>query len=66
MPAIDIELSGTRKEELLLGKDTTQRIYTLRRVLARMNGLDSMPLLIDRLEKTDSNQVFLDSFRLDD
>jgi len=65
-PAIDIELSGTRKEELLLGKDTTQRVYTLRRVLARMNALDSMPLLIDRLEKTESNQQFLDSFRLDD
>ena len=65
-PAIDIELSGTRKEELLLGKDKTQRIYTLRRVLARMNALDSMPLLIDRLEKTKSNQAFLDSFRLDD
>jgi transcription termination factor Rho len=65
-PAIDIELSGTRKEELLLGKETTQRIYTLRRVLARMNALDAMPLLIDRLEKTDSNQAFLDSFRLDD
>ena len=65
-PAIDIELSGTRKEELLLGKDTTSRVYTLRRVLARMNALDSMPLLIDRLMKTDSNQAFLDSFRLDD
>ncbi len=65
-PAIDIELSGTRREELLLGKDTTSRVYTLRRVLARMNALDSMPLLIDRLMKTDSNQAFLDSFRLDD
>ncbi|MGE3174512.1 MAG: transcription termination factor Rho [Planctomycetota bacterium] len=65
-PAIDIEMSGTRKEELLLGKDTTQRLYTLRRVLARMNALDAMPLLIDRLMKTDSNQAFLDSFRLDD
>jgi transcription termination factor Rho len=65
-PAIDIELSGTRKEELLLGKDITQRLYTLRRVLARMNALDAMPLLIDRLEKTKSNKAFLDSFRLDD
>jgi transcription termination factor Rho len=35
-------------------------------VLARMNALDAMPLLIDRLMKTDSNQDFLDSFRLDD
>jgi transcription termination factor Rho len=65
-PAIDIELSGTRKEELLLGADVTKRVYTLRRVLARMNALDSMPLLIDRLMKTDSNKQFLDSFRLED
>jgi len=65
-PAIDIELSGTRKEELLLGPETTKRIYTLRRVLARMNPLDSMPLLIDRLMKTDSNKQFLDSFRLEE
>ncbi len=65
-PAIDIELSGTRKEELLLGKEVTQRIYTLRRVLARMNALDAMPLLIDRLMKTKSNAEFLNSFRLDD
>jgi len=65
-PAIDIELSGTRKEELLLGPEITKRLYTLRRVLARMNALDAMPLLIDRLEKTDSNQKFLDSFRLEE
>ncbi|MCA8948295.1 MAG: transcription termination factor Rho, partial [Planctomycetes bacterium] len=65
-PAIDIELSGTRKEELLLGPENTKRLYTLRRVLARMNALDAMPLLIDRLMKTDSNQEFLDSFRLED
>jgi len=65
-PAIDIEMSGTRKEELLLGADVTKRLYTLRRVLARMNSLDAMPLLIDRLMKTDSNKKFLDSFRLED
>ncbi|MEC7584855.1 MAG: transcription termination factor Rho, partial [Planctomycetota bacterium] len=65
-PAIDIEMSGTRKEELLLGDEVTQRLYTLRRVLARMNALDAMPLLIDRLMKTDSNGEFLDSFRLDE
>jgi transcription termination factor Rho len=65
-PAIDIELSGTRKEELLFGAETTKRLYTLRRVLARMNALDAMPLLIDRLMKTDSNQAFLDSFRLEE
>jgi transcription termination factor Rho len=65
-PAIDVELSGTRKEELLLGPDVTKRLYTLRRVLSRMNALDAMPLLIDRLLKTDTNKEFLDSFRLDE
>ncbi len=65
-PAIDIELSGTRKEELLLTPDFVERLYTLRRVLARMSPLDAMPLLIDRLMKTDSNGDFLDSFRVDE
>jgi len=65
-PAIDIELSGTRKEELLVGDEIVQRLYTLRRVLARMSAIDAMPLLIDRLMKTDSNADFLASFRLED
>ncbi|MBK9129850.1 MAG: transcription termination factor Rho, partial [Phycisphaerales bacterium] len=65
-PAIDIELSGTRKEELLLPPGVVQRLYTLRRVLARMPALDAMPLLIDRLSKTKSNADFLNSFRVDE
>jgi transcription termination factor Rho len=65
-PAIDIELSGTRKEEMLIGPDIVNRVYTLRRVLARMNNLDAMPLLIDRLLKTKSNKEFLNSFRVDE
>ena len=46
-PSIDIELSGTRKEELLLGQGIVNSVYTLRRVLARLNVLDAMPMLID-------------------
>jgi transcription termination factor Rho len=65
-PAIDLELSGTRKEELLLGPEITKQVYTLRRVLSRMNSLDAMPLLIDKLMKTDSNGEFLAKFRVDD
>jgi len=65
-PAIDIELSGTRKEEKLIGEDLVNRVYTLRRVLARMSALDAMPLLIDRLMKTSSNEEFLNSFRVDE
>jgi transcription termination factor Rho len=65
-PAIDIELSGTRKEEKLLGPQVTKQVVTLRRVLSRMNSLDAMPLLIDRMEKTESNAEFLASFRVDE
>ncbi len=65
-PAIDIEKSGTRKEELLLKQGILNRLYTLRRVLARMQTLDAMPLLIDRLMKTENNAEFLDSFRVDE
>jgi transcription termination factor Rho len=65
-PAIDIEMSGTRREELLLHEAVVTQLYTLRRVLARMNVLDAMPLLIDRLMKTSNNAEFLMSFRVDD
>jgi transcription termination factor Rho len=65
-PAIDIEMSGTRKEELLLGQGVVNGIYTLRRVLARLNVLDSMPMLIDKLGRTKNNAEFLASFRVDD
>jgi transcription termination factor Rho len=65
-PAIDIEMSGTRKEELLLPEAVVTQLYTLRRVLARMNVLDAMPLLIDRVMKTHNNAEFLMSFRVDE
>ena len=65
-PAIDVEMSGTRREELLLPKEAIDRIYTLRRVLARMNSMDAMPLLIQQLEKTDSNAQFLASFQVNE
>ncbi len=63
-PAFDIELSGTRKEELLLPKPVLDRVYTLRRVLATMHSLDSMPLLLEKLGQTKSNAEFLASFRV--
>ena len=64
--ACAVPRASSGPEELLLGEDVTKRLYTLRRVLGRMNALDAMPLLIDRLMKTDTNQEFLDSFRLED
>ena len=65
-PAIDIEMSGTRKEELLLTSGVVKSVYTLRRVLARLNVLDAMPMLIDKLSKTPTNADFLNSFRVDE
>ncbi len=58
-PAIDIQRSGTRKEELLIPKDDLQRIWVLRKVLNPLSPVEAMELLIERLAKTQSNGEFL-------
>jgi transcription termination factor Rho len=58
-PAIDINRSGTRKEELLMHPDEVERVRTLRRVLADMHPVEAMELLISRMKKTSSNAEFL-------
>jgi transcription termination factor Rho len=60
-PAIDINRSGTRKEELLLAPNDLERIWLLRKVLTPMNTVDSMEFLMDKLRKTSSNREFLDT-----
>jgi transcription termination factor Rho len=60
-PAIDINKSGTRKEELLIEKSALNRIWILRKVLHPMNVVDSMDFLLSKLEETKTNQDFLDS-----
>ncbi|AMV73578.1 transcription termination factor Rho [Desulfuromonas carbonis] len=60
-PAIDINKSGTRREELLIDKVSLQRIWLLRKVLSSMNVVDSMEFLLDKLGETKTNQEFLDS-----
>jgi transcription termination factor Rho len=60
-PAMDINRSGTRKEELLLPKDDLNRIWILRKLLAPLNSVDSMEFLLDKIQKTASNRGFLDS-----
>jgi transcription termination factor Rho len=60
-PAIDMNKSGTRKEELLIDKASLNRIWILRKVLHPMNVVDSMEFLIEKLSETKSNQDFLDS-----
>src|SRR5713101_8179765 len=60
-PAIDINRSGTRKEELLLGKDRIARVWILRKLLAQLNPVETMEFLMDKIADTKDNQEFLDS-----
>jgi len=63
-PSIDINSSGTRREESLLDPEEHRRICMLRRVLSEMNPPEAMELLLNRLEKTKSNAEFLMSMNL--
>ncbi len=60
-PCMDINKSGTRKEELLLGQDIVNRVWILRQLLHPLNVIDSMEFLLSRMKGTKSNQEFLDS-----
>ena len=58
-PSIDIQKSGTRKEEMLLPKEDLQRVYVLRRVLTPLSAVEAMELLLSKLTKTKTNAEFL-------
>ncbi len=60
-PAIDIQKSGTRKEELLMGKEDLNRVYVLRRVLTPLSPVEAMELLLSKMGKTKSNGEFLNA-----
>ena len=60
-PTINIEQSGTRKEELLLEKDELQKVWLLRKALSQLNPVEGMELLLDKLKLTKSNKEFLAS-----
>jgi transcription termination factor Rho len=60
-PAVDIVASSTRRDDLLLERDTINRIWILRKYLSDMNSLEAMEFVKDRLEKTYSNEEFLAS-----
>ena len=60
-PSIDINRSGTRKEELLLPPDDLNRIWILRKLLSPLNAVDAMEFLLDKLSGTRNNAEFLDS-----
>jgi transcription termination factor Rho len=60
-PAIDIQKSGTRKEELLLPKEDLNRVWVLRKVLTPLSPVEAMELLLSKMGKTKSNSEFLGS-----
>jgi transcription termination factor Rho len=62
-PAIDIQKSGTRKEELLLDKNDLNRVWVLRKVLNPLSSVEAMELLLDKMSKTKSNADFLSSMQ---
>jgi len=62
-PSIDINKSGTRKEELLLAPPDFNRIIVLRRVLSQLSPTEAMELLLEKLSKTKTNSDFLDSMQ---
>jgi transcription termination factor Rho len=60
-PAIDINRSGTRKEELLLERQELNRIWVLRKVFSPLSTVESMELLVEKLDKTRTNSEFLNA-----
>jgi transcription termination factor Rho len=60
-PAIDLQKSGTRKEELLIPKKDLDRIWVLRRVLTPLSPVEQMELVLERLDKSKTNGEFLAS-----
>ncbi len=65
-PCIDIKRTGTRKEELLLNKETLNKVWILRKILEPLSPSEAMQLLIDRMSKTKNNKDFLESMRIAD
>lgn len=63
-PAIDVNKSGTRREELLMHEDELRRVWILRRVLHDMNPVEAMELLVGRMKRTKTNEEFLMTMNL--
>jgi len=63
-PAMDVNRSGTRKEELLLDEETLQRVWLLRKILADMNPVEAMEFLKNKVLSTKTNKQFLDSMAI--
>ena len=62
-PAININRSGTRREELLMEPDELQKIWILRKVLHSMDELDAMEFMLNKLKSTKTNSEFFESMK---
>ena len=62
-PAININRSGTRREELLTSPDELQKIWILRKVLHSMDELDAMEFMLNKLQATKTNSEFFESMK---
>ena len=62
-PSININRSGTRREELLLNPDDMQKIWILRKLLHQMDELEASEFLLDKIRGTKSNGEFFDSMK---
>jgi transcription termination factor Rho len=62
-PAIDINRSGTRREELLLPPDMLQKIWILRKLLHPMDELAAMEFMLDKMKNTKTNEEFFNSMK---
>jgi transcription termination factor Rho len=58
-PCMDVNKSGTRKEDLLIKNDTLQKLWILRKVLSPMSAVDSMEFMIDKLKRFKTNDEFI-------
>jgi transcription termination factor Rho len=62
-PAINVNRSGTRREELLLKPDVLQKMWILRKLLYNMDDLEAMDFLLDKVKATKNNGEFFDAMR---
>ena len=60
-PAIDINRSGMRKEDLLMAEDELNRVWILRKLLSALNPSDAMEFLLDKMKRTKTNAEFFES-----
>jgi transcription termination factor Rho len=58
-PAIDVNRSGTRREELLMKEDDLQKVYILRKILSDFSPVEAMDFLLDKIRGTKNNKEFL-------